>query len=580
MHYFLLCGILFLGTILRFLQLERKPLWIDEVITALFSLGQGFDAVPLEQVIPVQDVPEIFTLNPNSSCGEISHFLATQSTHPPLFFCLLHRWLVMLQGVDLSLAWQLRAFPAMVGVGAIAALYLLNRIAYSRKAGLLGAAVMAVSPFAVYLSQEARHYTLPILLITLSLCCLVKIEQNLRGNNLNLSHNLWLWGVWGLLSVLSLYTHYFCLLAISAQVLTLTIVIITQKTLKNQLIHWQFLVNLILGLILFTLPFLLFIPWINSFWTHFTSNKTDWLPSPSFINPPLQTIAGWTTMVITPPVESQPFWVQVPLILLTLGFIFWLVSRCRRSFKQLFKMPTKKDNLGIKTLFYFTLLVLLEFLAVVYILNKDITVAPRYHFIYYPGICALLGILFSIPLTPKKCSNVPLNSHQHQRSIEPSPIVQSLQQRLPLNSPFWLYGVGVLSSLCVVFNLAFQKPYYPTKVAQQFQATPPPVVVVMAYQNTLEIAVGLSYALAFAEIQQQPAQFTLLRTNDGYENVWNSLSQFNIAPRSLWAIAPGYILKSYPPTIPLKNRNTCNIDLSEHHRIGFPYQLYRCTIEE
>ena len=73
----------------------------------------------------------------------------------------------------------MRSLPALIGVIEIAAIYCLNRLVFSKSAALMAAALMAVSPFAVYLSQEARHYTLPMLLTTLALLGLIKIQQSL-----------------------------------------------------------------------------------------------------------------------------------------------------------------------------------------------------------------------------------------------------------------------------------------------------------------------------------------------------------------------------------------------------------------
>ena len=41
-HYLTLAAIVLLGALLRFWHLDLKPLWLDEVITALFSLGRNY----------------------------------------------------------------------------------------------------------------------------------------------------------------------------------------------------------------------------------------------------------------------------------------------------------------------------------------------------------------------------------------------------------------------------------------------------------------------------------------------------------------------------------------------------------
>ena len=47
----------------------------------------------------------------------------------------MHDWLRWVNAVPLSWVWKLRALPALLGVVAIAALYQLNRVAFSHALG-------------------------------------------------------------------------------------------------------------------------------------------------------------------------------------------------------------------------------------------------------------------------------------------------------------------------------------------------------------------------------------------------------------------------------------------------------------
>src|SRR4028119_694504 len=118
LHYKALAGVMALGAIVRFWNLDLKPLWLDEVLTALLSLGGRYEDVPLDVVFPASTLQRLFTLKPNVSCPEIAHAVATQSTHPPLFFCLMHQWLNWIEPITQPLSWKLRAAPAFAGVGA------------------------------------------------------------------------------------------------------------------------------------------------------------------------------------------------------------------------------------------------------------------------------------------------------------------------------------------------------------------------------------------------------------------------------------------------------------------------------
>ena len=539
MHYLLLLLILLLGTLLRFINLDLKPFWLDEVITALFSLGQNFSDVPVNKLLNISELTSLFTLNTEASCATIANNLHQQSTHPPLFFCLTHSWLKLLFPFNQFLAWKLRTLPALIGVGEIGAIYYLNRLAFSRKVGLITATLMAVSPFAVYLSQEARHYTWPMFLITLGLISVVKIQRGLQKQHIN----PFPWLGWVVVNSISLYTHYFSILALIAQIVTLLwLIYFLPKTKQSKLINLTLLT-------LSTLATLaLFSPWIPILIEHFNSPKTSWLPSPQHILPLLQIIGAWLTTIIILPVEFQPLPIQIISIVITFAFAIWMTWQTWIGLKKLHHY--KPFNISTFTLSCFLICVLLEFFAIVYGLKKDITIVPRYSFIYFPALCSLLAA--SLTMRSKK-----------------SPF------------PFSVIGIGIISSLFVTFNLAFQKPFSPTTVANHFNQSPEPVLVTFVYNNSLDLALGLSYALALKDVRAENRETNLifLDNSQGYERVWQKISQLPIDPANLWLIAPGFLDESFPPHIQIAKGSQCNIDNSQFYRLGsYPYQLYRCDI--
>jgi uncharacterized membrane protein len=526
-----LLWIVAVGLGLRLLCLDLKPLWVDEVITSIFGLGLGFDAIPTEQVIPLAALPLLFQFNAAADCPAIAHHLATQSTHPPLFFCLLHTWLGWLPQASLAVAT--RSFAVLWGGVGIVALYGLNRVGFSRSAALTGAALMALSPFAVYLSQEARHYTLPMALLTLALTAQVQIHHDLRRK----CHRPWLWGLWGMVSCGAIYSHYFCALAVMAQGVTLVLFLGRDRPPIT-------LGQLGRNLLLFALPFGVFLPWLPVLFQHFNSPKTGWLSPPAGLAPLGQTLVGWIVMLFVPPIEGQPRSLQIGLGLLTLVLVGVLIRQTIQGWRRLGPSVTRF------TLTSVVAIVVAEYFLLIYGLGKDISIAPRYHFVYFPAVCALLGAVGS---------------------------VQRVRWR-------WAWaGVLLASSLCVVFNLALQKPYAPAQVAAQVNGDRAPILVVMAYQNTLEIAVGVSYGLALAATRppDQAAAFALLSYGEGYDLVWQRLArlaptELAIAPRALWVIAPGYFDDAFPETVRLRQDQDCQIDPLHFYRIGFPYQRYQC----
>ncbi len=571
-HYILLLGILLLGLGLRFWHLDSKPLWLDEVLSALFTMGRSYQDIPREQFFSSTALDQLFTLQPGKTCSQIAQTIATESVHPPLFFCLMHRWLNLLHPNAENWIWAIRSLPALLGVGAIAAIYYLNRIAFSKTAGLAGAALMAVSPFAVYLSQEARHYTLPMLLITLALAALVQMQQDLARQ----SFRPWVWLGWVALNSIGLYVHYFFALAIVAQVAALGGWMLERSlrdTRAHPRHHWGIFAGAIAGIIL------CYLPWIPTMISHAGRPETDWLIpyKPDWLDrvaPLYQTIVGWVPMIIALPVENQPFTLKVTSSLIIAVFMLWLISRVVVEFRSLWK--TFSFRPAIVLLLGFTLCVILEFFAIVYVLGKDITVVPRYNFVYYPGICALLGACFG-------------NVGVRREALPWGAWTGGIGRSLTI-----LLLVGLISSGFVVNGWVFQKSYHPNKVAQDMAFEPgQPLIMIVGHASLQEIALGLSFALELrklysAEDVEKSVRFAFFDRSQGYQQMWKTLARVPQSlplPLNLWVVAsPGMRTKDYPERLrlasqPGQRRTLCQVDPEEFHRIGFPYQLFRCAVK-
>ncbi|HEY9833513.1 MAG TPA: glycosyltransferase family 39 protein [Stenomitos sp.] len=562
LHYWALAGVMTLGVALRFGNLDLKPLWLDEVLTALLSLGHRYKDVPLEVVFPASTLQELLTLQPHRTCSAIAQAVATESTHPPLFFCLMHQWLNGMEPVAHTLSWKLRALPALLGVAAIATTYAFNRIVFSPIAGLIGAAFMAVSPFAVYLSQEARHYTLPMLLIILALLGLMHIQHALY--NRQQLPKLFVWLLWGIINSIGCYVHYFFILAFIAQLLTLTGLMYWRRRLLPQG-SWLAVTLVVVGVAVS------YLPWLSVMLGSFGRAETGWLPKPQHIAPLYQTVLAWLSMAIALPVESQPLWIQIPAVLLTIMFGGWVGWQGWQGLKALWQQPG--THLAILTLSGFILCVLLQFAGMIYLLGKDITVAPRYHFVYYPAVCVLLGASFS-----SRKLKIILPWGSQTIGSNPSSLLQPVTVFL---------FVSLLSCIFVVSNLAFLKSFHPQQVAKNMSLDKDvPILMVVGYQNFQDVALGLSFALAIDQLHRDSlegiagASFAFFHREPSYEFVWQKLSKLSVlsAPHlNLWVVAPGLRRRDYPPQLAMGKQTRCTIDPSQHYRIGIPYQLYRCV---
>ncbi|MFC1682630.1 glycosyltransferase family 39 protein [Candidatus Zixiibacteriota bacterium] len=169
--------ILLLGTVLRLWRLGNQSFWWDEVYSATLS------AKSLGAVIP--------------------RFGQT----PTLYHILLHFWLYLGQGD----VW-IRLLSVLFGVIGLWLIYLLGKSLLDARHGLLCAFLVAISPFHIWYSQEARMYSLLTLLSVASMVFFVKfLKEDKRGM---------VYG-WVLTTGLAVYTHYYAAFAIVAQFLFL-----------------------------------------------------------------------------------------------------------------------------------------------------------------------------------------------------------------------------------------------------------------------------------------------------------------------------------------------------------------------
>ncbi len=125
----------------------------------------------------------------------------TEST-PPLYYGL--AWVsARLFGFSET---AIRSVSALAGVATIPVVYELGRIALSRRAGLIAAALTACSPFLVWYSQEARSYELLVLMAAVVLLLAVRARERPTPARL---------AAWAVACCLGLLTHYFALLVIA-----------------------------------------------------------------------------------------------------------------------------------------------------------------------------------------------------------------------------------------------------------------------------------------------------------------------------------------------------------------------------
>ena len=127
-----LLTVLWMAFSLRVMGIDQQSIWYDEGLSIYYARG---------------------------NIGQVLSGIS-QSEHPPLHSLLLHPWIGLCGDSELSV----RMLSAWWGVLAVALLYRVGR-RLAPTIGAIGALLLAVSPFAIWFSQETRGYMLALGLI-------------------------------------------------------------------------------------------------------------------------------------------------------------------------------------------------------------------------------------------------------------------------------------------------------------------------------------------------------------------------------------------------------------------------------
>jgi mannosyltransferase len=222
----LLILIVLTGIVLRLHLLTRRDFWDDEAASVIFA-----------------------QLAWSSFLKTIWNYEANMS----LYYVLLRGWLYF---GDSEAA--IRGLSVLFGVAAIPATYVLGKRLFGEKAGILGAVLSAVNMFQIRYSQEARGYSLVMLLSILSTYCFVRAIDAPRQKRY--------WFGYVVVSALGAYTHIFFYLVVMAQWLSVGHVRLRR--------HFKTTAWTAAGFILLTTPMNLFLLTKNQ-------GQVNWVPHPT-----------------------------------------------------------------------------------------------------------------------------------------------------------------------------------------------------------------------------------------------------------------------------------------------------------
>ncbi|HEY9604522.1 MAG TPA: glycosyltransferase family 39 protein [Allocoleopsis sp.] len=591
-HPLLLLAWIAIGTGLRFHNLAGKPPWTDEFATMVFSLGNSYHTVPLNQAISLDTLLSPLRPNPAVGVSATIHHLITEDHHPPLYFILAHWWLQLFpaSGGYISL-WAARSLPALFGVASIPAIYGLSLVAFrQRLVAQLAAAMMAVSPYGIFLAQEARHYALGIIWVIASLCCLVIAMQHLKRQVL-LPIGMVLG--WVVVNSLGMATHYFFSLTLCAEAIVLTgfwllgsrfapalskFLPIPHSPFPIPQSHWSRIYAVAAGTLVGCLV------WVPVWQSGPAEEMTQWIKNnPSslltWINPIFQALATWITMLSLLPVEASSLLLVIVSGAIMLVFFIWATPKLYRGLKVL--LEQSDSRLATRVLGGFVLGAIAIFFGITYILGADITRGARYNFVYFPAVIVLVGAALAIVWNSADTPNAPeLLNKEHAKSNLPSRLKTGGK---PAVAIVWL--MGLLSGITVVNNLGYQKYYRPDLLVPAIQQTSSIPVLLATTHNTLVQTgemMGIAWEFQHANASNASAvapQFLLAHQNqeecDGlscpaYTTLRKTLAQLP-RPLDLWLI-------NFKAPVEPEAPNCFAEDVSQYQTSvnGYKARLYHC----
>lgn len=573
-----------LGAGLRLAGLDAKPPWVEEFNTIVWSLGNSFESVPLDRVISFQDLLAPLIPHHHATIGDTIRHVVSEERQPPLYFAVAHLWMQLFP-TDGGLAnlWAARALPAVVGILTIPTVYICSYWLFgSRTIAHLSAAMLAVSPYGVYIAQEARDYSLAIWLVIISLSCLVK-ACGWRSRLQKIP--LWTIAMWIVVNVLAMLTNYLSGIALIAEGLVLAGLWLhqfRQAKYRNQedcnaiVVRqpkfdpsWRRISLAIVG----TVAGIAICWWLLR---DYPANTTAWLDNSPYksielVNPIFQIIGAVITMMSLllvevsslPPVaifSTKPSDFNLAIIvasaLLMLVFFVWAAPTLNRGIRIQLRSSIRNETAAILG---FVAIAIGLYLLTPWLTGIDFTRGARYQFAYFPGIVMLIGLGLA-----------------------------SCWERVPSIAK-WVSGkqavaivllMGLVSSAIVASGYGYHKYYRPDRLVPFIaRSAPTPVLIATTHNTLIQVGemMGLAWEIRRTDRTKQSANITFLLAhqfprfcdrNCPSTQVLQEIVERISRPIDLWAInfhAPIVL----PPTCEQDKKFTDGI-------YGYEYRLYHC----
>ncbi|WP_404789133.1 hypothetical protein [Altericista sp. CCNU0014] len=306
--------VLLLGIAFRFVNLDRKPYWHDETYTSLYLSGysaqEAIQHLFAGQIVKVKDLLHYQYPSSEHSVLDTIDGLATKNAqHPPLYYALARLW-VDYFGASIA---AMRVLPAAIGLLALPGIYWLGLELFASPAvGWMAMSLWAVSPLSIRYAQEARQYSLWIVIVLCSSALLLRAMH---------SKVLWHWILYLWMLIAGLYCHVLFALTLLGH--GFYVLLIERFRLSQNAIRY---------LLAAGVSIISFIPWLWTMWQHRETIglSTAWTKEPV----PLLTLLKSWGIHICQLFAAWHFRYDERLVYLAIPILFLSIFACVTLFRH------------------------------------------------------------------------------------------------------------------------------------------------------------------------------------------------------------------------------------------------------
>jgi len=242
---------------------------------------------------------------------------SARDVHPPLYYLLLHFWIELFGTSQLAI----RSLSAIMGIAVIPLGYIIVKKIAGKRAAVLAGFMLALAPFLIRYSQEARMYGLLGLVMLVAFYSVMRIVENPK--------KIWPYFLYAVSVGLGLYTHYFTALA----VISFWVYLITIQPPRR----WRFQKTIFLSskwLFANVLALIIFLPWAPSALAQVRrAQGLSWLARAS-IRTFHDTVWQFFTFTDARQIITFLYWL-IPLVILALAIYLLATDKSREKFTRL-----------------------------------------------------------------------------------------------------------------------------------------------------------------------------------------------------------------------------------------------------